>query len=49
MEGEGVYAKQVADLFEAARRRAGLAPRGPELSTSAFRRPKIQLELFDAP
>ena len=40
--GEGFFADQVGVLFDAARRRAGLAARGPELSTAAFRRPGAQ-------
>ena len=39
MRGEGFFAEQVAGLFDLARRRAGLARRGPELRTDAFRRP----------
>jgi DNA repair photolyase len=47
MSGEGVYADQVHALFDLARRRAGLASRGPELSTAAFRRPGgAQLDLL---
>jgi DNA repair photolyase len=46
MRGEGFFAEQLRDLFELSRRRAGLAKRGPELSTAAFRRPG-QLALFD--
>jgi DNA repair photolyase len=45
--GAGVFAEQIAQLFDAARRRAGLAERGPELSTAAFRRPSAQRSLFD--
>jgi DNA repair photolyase len=37
--GEGVFAGQIRDLFQAAARRHGLDGRGPELSTAAFRRP----------
>ena len=37
--GEGVFARQIRDLFQAAARRHGLDGRGPELSTAAFRRP----------
>jgi DNA repair photolyase len=48
--GRGRYADQIHDLFELARRRAGLAARGPELSTDHFRdperRPSPQLSLF---
>ncbi len=39
MRGEGLYAEQIRELVELARRRAGLPQRGPELSTAAFRRP----------
>jgi hypothetical protein len=45
--GEGVFADQIQALFEASRRRAGLAARGPELSAAAFRRPGSQRGLFD--
>ena len=46
--GQGVYAKQLDGWFEVARRRAGLAERGPELSTRHFRVPgrAENLELF---
>ena len=39
MRGEGVFAEQIETLFDVARRKAGLAEHGPELSTAAFRRP----------
>ncbi len=39
MRGEGLYAAQIRDLVELARRRAGMPQRGPELSCGAFRRP----------
>jgi DNA repair photolyase len=45
--GEGVFAEQIGLLFEASRRRAGLAERGPQLDTGAFRRPGAQPGLFD--
>ncbi len=49
--GSGVHARQIGELFELARTRAGLAPRGPELSTASFRRPEApgsrQLALFE--
>jgi DNA repair photolyase len=45
MRGEGIFAEQVAALFDVGCRRAGLSER-PKLSTSEFRRPKQQLELF---
>ena len=47
--GEGIWADQLAALFDLARRRAGLDRPVPELSTTAFRRPPPrtgQLELF---
>ncbi len=44
--GEGVFAQQISTLFHTARRRHGLARRGPELSTEAFRRPGEQMALF---
>ncbi|MBI3415563.1 MAG: PA0069 family radical SAM protein [Verrucomicrobia bacterium] len=47
MSGEGLFAEQIAQMFEVARRRAGFGERGPELSIAAFRRPAgAQLELF---
>ncbi|MGE3312483.1 MAG: PA0069 family radical SAM protein [Limisphaerales bacterium] len=47
MRGEGRFAEQTAQLFHAARRRAGLEERGPRLSASAFRRPGgVQLGLW---
>ena len=45
--GSGVYAEQVASLFDVARRRAGLASSGAEVSSAAFRRPGAQLALFE--
>ena len=46
--GAGEFAAQIEALFELGRKRAGLARRGPELSTAAFRRPGVvdQLSLF---
>jgi DNA repair photolyase len=38
MTGEGVYARQLEDLFAVARRRAGFTDDWPELSTAAFKR-----------
>jgi DNA repair photolyase len=47
MKGEGVFARQIHDLFELSRRRAGIPREGPKLSTAAFRRPAdAQLKLF---
>jgi DNA repair photolyase len=37
--GTGVWADEMAALFDLARRRAGLAERGPTLSAAHFRRP----------
>jgi DNA repair photolyase len=47
--GEGLFAEQIAQLFEMGRRRAHLAAKGPRLSTAHFRRPSDaspQLALF---
>ncbi len=47
MRGSGELVDQTHALFELARRRAGLAASGPELSAAAFRRPASpQLDLF---
>jgi hypothetical protein len=45
MTGEGVFAEQIASLFEVSCRRAGIGSR-PKLSTAAFRRTREQLTLF---
>lgn len=48
MRGEGLFAEQISRMFNVARRKAGLAEDGPELSTAAFRRPvgaQLALEL----
>jgi len=46
MRGEGIFADQVRQMFEVARRKAGLPEDGPELSTAAFRKPDgVQLAL----
>ncbi len=42
--GEGIFAEQIASMFEVARRRAGIGERTP-LSIAAFRRPVEQLTL----
>lgn len=49
MRGEGFFADQVHTLFDVSLRRAGLAAKGPTLSTAAFRRPGVptQGSLFD--
>ena len=47
MRGEGNFADQIRQLFEVARRKAGILNDGNELSTAAFRRPPgAQLPLF---
>ena len=45
MRGEGIFAEQIASFFEISCRRAGIGER-PQLSTSAFRRSTMQLNLF---
>ena len=45
MTGEGIFAEQIASLFEIGCRRAGIGER-PKLSTAAFRRTKEQLTLL---
>jgi len=40
MRGEGIFAEQIWQMFQVARRKVGLAEDGPELSTAAFRRPE---------
>jgi DNA repair photolyase len=49
--GEGAVASAIGALFDAAARRAGLAPRpdGARQQPSPFRRPRPQLDLFAAP
>jgi DNA repair photolyase len=45
--GEGIFAEQIAQMFEVARRKAGFKDDYAELSTTAFRRPGgTQLSLF---
>ena len=47
MQGEGVFADQIAALFTLGCRKAGLQHRDLRLSTAAFRRPTgVQLSLF---
>jgi len=43
--GEGIFAEQIATMFEVSCRRARLGER-PKLSTVAFRRPNEQLKLL---
>src|SRR5438105_3379058 len=45
MAGEGIFAEQIASLFEVGRRRAGIGER-PQLYTASFRRPCEQLALL---
>ncbi len=46
MRGQGIFADQIAQMFEVARRKAGFPEEGPELSAAAFRRPGgVQLGL----
>src|SRR6266567_5360018 len=44
MTGEGIFAEQIASLFEVSSRRAGISER-PKLSTASFRRTSQQLAL----
>jgi DNA repair photolyase len=47
MRGEGIYAEQMAKLFEVARKKSGISTRWPKLTTEHFRRAgKGQLNLF---
>ena len=48
MRGEGIFAEQIAQMFQIARRRVGIPDEGPELSVANFRRPggtQLALEL----
>ncbi|HEX2225825.1 MAG TPA: PA0069 family radical SAM protein [Candidatus Binatia bacterium] len=49
MRGQGLFAQQMSELFDLAKRKAGITRRWPELSTEHFRRPSTspQLGLFD--
>jgi DNA repair photolyase len=46
MTGDGIFAEQIASLFEIGCRRAGIGER-PKLSTAAFLRSREQLQLFE--
>ncbi len=47
MRGEGIFAEQIAAMFDVARRKAGFTDDYRELSTASFRRPGgAQLQLF---
>jgi DNA repair photolyase len=45
LTGEGIFAEQIASLFEVSCRRAGIGRR-PQLSTESFRRSETQLKLW---
>src|SRR5438045_150291 len=45
INGEGIFAEQIARLFQMSCRKVGIGPR-PELSNQHFRRPREQLTLF---
>jgi DNA repair photolyase len=47
MRGEGIFAEQMAALFQLARKKSGIKERWPKLTTEHFRRPgRDQLSLF---
>ncbi len=47
MRGQGIYAEQMAELFQLARKKSGITERWPKLTTEHFRRPaRDQLSLF---
>ena len=47
MRGEGIFADQIAKMFDVARRKADIPNNRGELSIAAFRRPyEAQLSLF---
>ena len=45
IKGEGIFAEQIATLFQMSCRKFGIGPR-PDLSTQSFRPPREQLKLF---
>jgi DNA repair photolyase len=45
MTGEGIFAEQIANIFEVSCRRSRFGAR-PKLSTASFRRPQEQLNLL---
>jgi DNA repair photolyase len=48
MQGEGIFAQQMAELFQLSCKKAGINQRWPELTTRHFRRPgAIQLSLLE--
>jgi DNA repair photolyase len=47
MRGEGIFADQMAELFQLAQKKAGIRDRWPRLSVEHFRRRRVdQLSLF---
>ena len=47
MRGEGIFAEQMAGLFQLARKKSGIQERWPELTTKHFlRASRAQLDLF---
>ena len=44
--GEGIFADQIEQMFDVARRKAGINNEARELSTAAFCRPTAQLTLW---
>jgi len=47
MRGEGIYAQQMAELFQVARKKSGITERWPKLTIEHFRRAGVtQLQLF---
>ena len=47
MRGQGIYAEQMASLFQLAQKKSGITQRWPKLTTENFRRPeKDQMNLF---
>jgi DNA repair photolyase len=47
MRGEGIFAEQMAGLFQLARKKSGIKERWPKLTTEHFRRlGRDQLSLF---
>ncbi len=46
MTGNGIFAEQIANMFDLARRRAGISTDFPTLSTSAFRSPFGKQEMI---
>ena len=46
MTGNGIFAEQIASMFELARRRAGIGTNFPQLATNAFRSPFGRQEMI---